>query len=97
MDQHLGQLGLGNLVVVDDFLSLEIEHSEVLVFTDGVHEVSLGIDPGIHDLTLVDFVLSELSVLHWGLDIDFDWHDGTVVTTDDQVVEVSIPAQTLGW
>jgi hypothetical protein len=97
MDQHLSQLRLGNLIVIDDFLSLKVENSEVLVLTNGVHIVSLSIDPGVDNSLTVDLVLSKLSVLHWRLDINFDWDDSSVVATDDKVVQVGVPAEALGW
>lgn len=72
MYDHFIEFGLGNLVVVDDLLGLEIENSKVLVLSNGVHEVLLGVDERACDFTLVDFVFSELSVLHRLLDIDLD-------------------------
>ena len=33
MNDHFSWLKFGDLVVVDDFLSLEVEHTQVLVFS----------------------------------------------------------------
>ena len=84
---------LGDLVVVDHLLRLEVEDPEVFVLPNGEHVVAGGVDVGAHHCLCVHLVLAQLRVLHRGLDVDLDGHDGSVLTAYDEVVQSPVPGE----
>jgi hypothetical protein len=96
MNDHLSELILGDLIVIHNLLGLEVKDSQVLILSNRIHGIFLSVDVRAYHRVLVNLVFPQLSIGHWVLDINLNRHNGTVLASNDEIIELLIPAKVPG-